>query len=168
MPFGNDLRCDGCGRRESIRPVLYYYQLADDLRLTGMALPCWCYDCDGVRNSETLFTLDYVQHRLHEWEQDGLEHEQTRRNEFRRMEFDPDVEFQKELDKRRAAVSWRIARRSPPRCLTCGSTNQIAFDWHLDPGCRVPDCSGTLTSMTRFHFIQGVYDILNDEGQKVG
>lgn len=165
MTFIRHLRCDSCGRAESMESArIYYYLLANGLRIASSELAIWCFDCDGVRSSEVLRTLEFFENDLTEFAANGIDEANLREKaSFLRMEIDPQKEYESELASRRAALEWRAGRRSPPRCLTCGGMNHRIFE---SPGDRPehPGCGGRFLVELLAHGSQATYREVDSEG----
>jgi hypothetical protein len=168
MTFGRDVECDSCGQIETIRTTLIYrYVLPDNQRLPGGAIPTWCFDCDGIRDSEHLPTVERLSELLAELEANGLdERELSDKASFLQIEIDPQREYDNQLAWRRAALNWRLGRRSPPRCLVCGGTNHAPVQWS-DRGCEHPGCNGMFTTQREYHSVQAIYWEVDAEGNRL-
>ena len=168
MTFGRDVTCDSCGLTESIRTTLVYrYVLPDNKRLPSDAIPTWCFNCDGIRDSEQLPTVERLSEWLAELETNGLDERELKdKASFLRMKVDPQQEYENEIARRRAALNWRSERRSPPRCLVCGGINHSPIQWS-DRGCDHPGCTGTFTTQLEYHSAQVIYWEVDAEGNRL-
>jgi len=77
----------------------YFYQLADGTELPLRVGYAWCHRCERFVEVERLYTLEEIQARIDEL--DSLHQVWT------------------------AARQWRENRKSPPRCLECGSVSAM-------------------------------------------
>jgi hypothetical protein len=75
---------------------------------------------------------------------------------------DEDLYLIEKLSELRATLAWRTARRSPPRCVQCGSISPKPLE-SLDSFVH-PGCGGTFQSVAVWHASQGAYQILGAEG----
>ena len=74
MTFGRDVKCDSCGKLETIRTTLMYHYVLDENQTFAMvAAPTWCFDCDGIRDGEQLPELDGLTKWVAELEANGLD-----------------------------------------------------------------------------------------------
>jgi hypothetical protein len=168
MTFGHDVKCDLCGRTEKVRTsLIYHYVVTDNHIVSSCASPAWCFDCDGIRDSECLPSVERLTELLSELEVNGLDEEVLQdKARFLRIELDLELEYQREMKKRRIALAWRMNRRSPPRCLDCGGTNHRPLKW-TDDGCDHPGCNGLFRVFAEYHASQGIYRELNPEGNSL-
>ncbi|MEZ6136327.1 MAG: hypothetical protein R3C53_15640 [Pirellulaceae bacterium] len=168
MSFGRDVKCDTCGKTETIRTTLiYHYVLPDNQQLPGGAIPTWCFDCGGIRDAERLPALERLAECLADLQTNGL-NEQALNDKaaFLGIGVDPQQEYEKELARRSAALHWRSNRISQPRCLVCSGTNHSPIQW-TENGCEHPGCSGTFKTQIAFHSVQGTYWEVDPEGNRL-
>lgn len=78
----------------------------------------------------------------------------------------PDKYLAERLQALEAQLHWRTARKSPARCLDCGSTNlaSVTLD---DNGFPHPNCGGTFQRVSTWQGLQSVYQILDTEGREI-
>ena len=115
------------------------YVLPDGSELPVVVEPVWCGRCDRLVNGERIETADV------------LDRMAAARRQPRSIHYDPIVGADPATDSRQLAAAWgkdlRLlnhyapgpdldrrrawlsARRSPPRCLQCGSTDIVAFPY---------------------------------------
>ncbi len=113
------------------------YALPDGSELPVIAEPVWCGRCGRLVNGERIETADVLDRRVaHARHPPSIHHDPV---------ADPAVEWYRraaawksdlrlltqysrvaDLERRRA---WLSARRSPPRCLQCGSTEIVPFPY---------------------------------------
>jgi hypothetical protein len=80
------------------------------------ATPGWCRRCGGVADVERVEPVAEIERELAELRDPGSE----RYRAFRRVR----AKLIAGLERRRL---WRAGRRSPARCLSCGSADVVAF-----------------------------------------
>ena len=191
MPV-NTYTCLGCGLK-AMEPG---FGLRFAYQVDGLSVPIkhsagWCHECEGVApievfdSPEELLTLEGKLEALRKERDAELTRiEQSRRWWQRRGQRTSaliDLDWQIERMERQAMViqqrlSFLAGRRSPPRCLQCGSTD--AFTFAVIPdftvyygktqgpvalGVKHPGCGGELAVMddgTRFSYtpILRLYD----------
>ncbi len=168
MTFIDAVKCDECGREETIRwTSIYYYLLPDMHRIPSCAIPTWCFDCDGIRDSEELFPVEALADKLAHLEANGLnETEFKEKAAFLRVKLDPRVEYENELAGVRAELAWRTARQSPPRCLACGSINHMPIEW-IDEAVIHPGCPGRFRRVKWWHALERVHLEVDGEGRDI-
>ena len=168
MAFSRDVKCDSCGKTETIRTTLvYHYVLPGNQQLPGSAIPTWCFDCCAIRDAERLPPLERLTELLTDLQTNGLdERELNDKAAFLKIEVDPQQEFAKEIALRSTALNWRSNRVSKPRCLVCGGTNHSPIQW-TESGCEHPGCGGVFKTQQTFHSVQGVYWEVDAEGNRL-
>lgn len=149
--------------------MLYFYVLPGGHRIASCAAPCWCFDCDSIRDGERLFEPDAMSKALYKLIADGIDVEKLKRDsEFLRRQLDPGREYQQQLGKLRAALKWCRSRAAPPRCLKCGSTNIRDYGWSRSSDTfEHPGCGGVFQSVETWHGIQRKFVELDGEGNRV-
>jgi hypothetical protein len=168
MPFGCNVTCDVCGREERISDWgMIFYVVRDNQHFPCLHITSWCFDCDNFCSSERLPPVDVFVRMLAELEANGLEEAKLKvQSSAWDADLDPQVEFEKKLAQYRAALAWRIARKSPPRCLTCGGLNHMPIEW-IDETVAHPGCTGKFVETMSFHFSGGKYGEFDEEGLQI-
>jgi hypothetical protein len=134
MPYLTDIRCPTNGQRLASFAMWWptYHYLLD----TGVEFPldvayAWCHQCEHFVECERLYSLEEIEDQLatrgssrDQWAQIDAEWAE-------RYSRDVPPDIQTKLPKSltqsalhamwSAALEWRKNRRSPPRCLECGS-----------------------------------------------
>ncbi len=123
--WGSKYRCDRCGVLACVQIRLLYYHLETGETIVGVNQPAWCLDCKAVRSAERLPNAAAIAATVHDLEVRGVDDET--KQDATLLGQDADSLFSEKLQRARAALRWRIARRSPPRCLECGSNVRRAF-----------------------------------------
>lgn len=109
MPWATEFECDKCRRIfEVTTSELRYYVLPDGSRISCLNQPVWCHCCGLVTEGERIETLAAL--------------------DVPKQECDAQ-------DPSAGRIAWRKLRRSPPRCLRCGSTEIIAAQETAHPRC---------------------------------
>jgi predicted nucleic acid-binding Zn ribbon protein len=129
-------RCDRCGQEYVVRQIQRYYELEDGSLLVRR-LPAWCHAEKTMVEAEAIDDVEALERIVAmveaEVEKSGGDHQ---------TEFDNATT----LDESRRRLRWRRTRRSPPRCLECGSTNVESVPESSDQGeLRHPSCGGVLS-----------------------
>jgi hypothetical protein len=88
-----------------------YYDFPDGSRIDVQTTPVWCRGCGRVTNGERVEPLDEIDRQI-EAELRG------------QGSWCGAVKWVEVLRERRR---WREARQSPPKCLTCGTTDVFVF-----------------------------------------
>ena len=143
---GETYSCDRCDVAVSCSTHEAFYKLADNTELIVHSTPAWCASCNTLRRIELLTESTVFSERLASLQSIGLS---PRDLEFVTMfDRDPDTHLAKLLAETEAAIGWRAARTSPPRCMTCGSTGASALPLDADDE-LLPfphlNCGGTFT-----------------------
>jgi hypothetical protein len=104
------------------------YLLSGGSLIDMLTDPVWCQECKIVTEGETIPTLADLDEKIKQRERLGAE---IRVDAIFEKRFDrnnpPDRPQQIELADLHLRRNWRLSRKSPPRCLRCGSTNIIAL-----------------------------------------
>ena len=163
--------CSSCSfTAEFVWPMWALYQWPDGATLEIAQQVVWCWSCQSVRVAEALPILEHIERlqRLPVFDRvlDGgivvwphenkaailayvryprLAHLHDYLVNRRRFDAAPLVVMQNALALHRA---WRVARTSPPRCLTCGDTEFLP--WPVDAegepqSGEHPECFGHIT-----------------------
>lgn len=166
MMFGGEYVCDRCKRPETVRFCTEsYYQLDDGREIRVSDEPVWCYQCKCVRSAERLDDPDRLAVSLDRLNASGITDEMRDAAEL--FEQSPEEVYTERIAYDAARLAWRRARRSPPRCLECGSTNFVALvrgpQGRLDSFSH-PSCGGTFQRVSIFHAQLASHRIMNAEG----
>ncbi len=139
MPGSTELLCDRCPFTQELSTVLACYRLSQREAIPIFAELAWCHACRRVVQAEKFvgveeirqellrtgdwlpFSLDrygegewvHLEYWLSRVDSKCLNSARTRRKAYVRL--------------LRSMLRWRRERRSPPRCLTCGSTKLEYF-----------------------------------------
>lgn len=149
----------------------YYYRLSDGNRLRLLVDYAWCHRCERFVEAERLYSLDEIQHEIDklsatqgQWANLDADVMDFYAKEGREMprEFIQQVRY----DTWVTAFSWRRNRKTPPRCLRCGSFFAIKFI----PRCEViphPRGDGSIVLQLGGHASQASFPdpvYFNEEG----
>jgi len=98
-----------------------FYRLADGRSIPVLSNPIWCRQCSEVTHGEELEPVEEIEKKIINLERLAAEI---------RAEIDPsaDGEQQERIAELKLRRNWLWARRSPPRCLRCGSTNFLRLE----------------------------------------
>lgn len=133
MPLDYDFDIGDPPRHVNITTICHYRRL-DELDVRLLDEPAWCFDCDDIVGVEHLEPLDKLRADVSEMKR-RLRNRQRELKEARRV-LDAGSEeearildgtkngverAERDLAEAKAVVRWRRRRRSPPRCLRCGS-----------------------------------------------
>jgi hypothetical protein len=118
------ITCNKCSYEKRFQPSSYDYVLEDGARLYVIVCRAWCSSCGDVVEAEHLHTLETIDRELRAI--DSCAHM-----------FDPKsvAEVREQFLLRRGIA---LRRKSPPRCLCCGSTEIYAPEPYqpiIHPGC---------------------------------
>lgn len=161
MPY-SIIACDKCKKRWTSRVSwgLFCYRLPDKRQHWIDRNTNWCHDCRGFEPIEEIPSLESLQAAADAAQQDYEEARAAIPNTLgaRLVPW----RFGEQKDQRRRnkaalkealqALGWRQKRLSPPRCLTCGSTNvENLLHYSSEPNQPEPDrhhpgCGGLLSS----------------------
>jgi ribosomal protein S27AE len=106
-----------------------YYEFADGGHIDISTEPVWCYRCGKITHGESIEPLTEIENQLTEL----LDPCSERCRELL-APYLPDREevgqaFLREwIEKMKHRYQWRAERRSPPKCIRCGSSSILAFD----------------------------------------
>ncbi len=103
-----------CGSRGN------YYEFGDGNHLDVWSTPVWCHECRDYKYGERIETLEEIDRHLEEARNPTSK--RTRSLFAGRMNREFRMKWAEKLQRRR---EWLQVRRSPPRCLQCGSTDIV-------------------------------------------
>lgn len=143
---GETYSCDRCDATVSCNTHEAFYKLASNTEIIVYSTPAWCGSCKTLRRVELLPESNVFLDRLASLQSDGLS---PREVEFVTMfDRDPASHLAKLITETDAAIDWRATRTSPPRCMTCGSTDASALPLDTDDDLLPfphPNCGGIFT-----------------------
>jgi hypothetical protein len=169
--------CDSCGYSQRISDDgLRSYQMPGDVRVTIRHQFAWCRVCGMVVVAERLPTSDQLTKELADVEQMA--------NERPDVFASPVETAQEGIDRERKQLLCLIQiiedRRSPERCLQCGSTSIIPIppldeddededDWQDECFNKIehPNCGGLLTLNGIGFSLNRTWTFYTTEGEKV-
>ena len=100
-----------------------YYRLADGAEIELYSGPVWCERCAEATHGEEIESVQQIDRRIADLERLAAE---IRREMTRPPLPTPDApgdrDQQEQIAELRLRREWRSRRRSPPKCLICGST----------------------------------------------
>jgi hypothetical protein len=156
MGYFYDIRCGACGYEQPEyrgHGAFYAYLLSDGSTLSVPYVPAWCHRCQAVMHGEELPEIAWLEQQLREWQASGLE-KQTQAWHVAWLE---------------RKIAWRSERRSPAKCLACGSSEIVRGSFQ--GGAPHPSCGGWLALRRSGHFslmeplMQSLY---SPEGEALG
>jgi hypothetical protein len=121
-----------------------YYEFQDGRRLELHTDPVWCRNCKKVTHGEVIDSIEKIDDRIANLERLAAEIR-------REMTLPPlpepnapgDREQREQIAEWKLRRQWRLQRRSPPRCIICGSIDIVAFP--LDQVIPNPAGEGSVT-----------------------
>lgn len=186
MPYSGSAECDQCDYRIEVSTSWHgvegIYHLSRALRIPLVGRYAWCNECGEIRLAERLPTVAEIRTELRAsfWNVNAWGRELwscTKADSQGSV-----VTRRRHRQVLRAMLAWRKSRKSPARCLSCGSCNHeiTHFDSNDLKSVVHPTCGGTI----RFHWDaiwtgillgfpafsaegvrDGVYRFVNDELQ---
>lgn len=146
MPGSGTAKCDRCEFTDEVFElwdgVGGLYRISSSLSIPLMVRWAWCHQCDGIRYVERIPDIKEIKQELRRsfwnvskwgegiWRCTGA----TSRRHHRRV--------------LKSILAWRRNRKSPPRCLCCGSLDFEVFSGDLEfQGIGTvphPGCGGTI------------------------
>ncbi len=120
-------KCDRCRYSESFGSPLCSYELSDGVTVPIKKTFVWCGKCMAPRWGEVLPDIGSLETDLvgaREEDPCVVERLKTRAGAHTTI----DQLLANHIEKVRARLAWRRARRSPPRCLECGSVEISSFE----------------------------------------
>lgn len=114
---------DFCGSRGN------YYRLTDGSEIELRSWPVWCVRCGDVTHGERLESVEEIDRKIARLERLA---DEIRREMSRPPPPAPGARgdrFEREqIGQLRQRRAWRERRRTPPRCLVCGSTGIVSLE----------------------------------------
>jgi len=127
------------------------YRVAGDDLIDLHSHPVWCFRCGKVTEGERIESVRELDEKIKNLERLAGEIRAEARAEGRFTHDEPaDHVQQSDLAHLGQRRRWRVARQSPPRCLSCGST-------HIEE-LRLDAPFSCLTSGTIHLSLIGIYD----------
>jgi hypothetical protein len=128
--------CDKCTYERHMPDTNYDYCLPDGGRLYVIRGRAWCFSCKQVVQAEYLLSLAEIESELrviNSWP----------REPTRPSAIEATAHIRKQMELRKA---FALRRRSPPRCLECGSSNITTQEsgGEGNRGLVHPECGGRL------------------------
>jgi hypothetical protein len=110
-----------------------YYRLDDGSQITLHSRPVWCNRCDKVTHGEEIESIEEIDKEIARQERLAAEYW---RDIARPPLPTPDAPGDRHQRERIAELqlrrTWRLNRRSPPRCIQCGSAEIVQLE-HRKP-----------------------------------
>ncbi len=160
--FQYDCQCDRCGAMARVTHArLLRYRLDDGTEIPGTDLPVWCFSCKCASAGEAIPEVGHFEETLRRFEEAGIDDDDKDGARFTRR--DPAASHAEKLQRWRAGLRWRTARRSPPRCLKCGSVSITSLSFE-DDSFEHPECGGRFRVVHSCHAYQGWFQVLTSEG----
>lgn len=99
-----------------------YYEFEDGSRIDLQTAPVWCHRCGRLTHGEEVEPVEAIDR--------AIAAEPRNRYGFPRQ----GAYGRQVLERLQARRRWREKRRSPPKCITCGSTDLFVFPPPRRPG----------------------------------
>ncbi|HUE70118.1 MAG TPA: hypothetical protein VMP01_04445 [Pirellulaceae bacterium] len=116
-----------------------YYELSASEHLDLDSVPVWCNRCATITHGEHLSTLDEIDDQIRDLnDPTSAAYRRTRHGMLDDITGKGEEFLQKRLAKLELRRRWRQSRRSPPKCIRCGSTEIV----ELPIGKAVPNPFG--------------------------
>jgi hypothetical protein len=95
------------------------YRLADGTKLHILQQPAWCANCNRFVIAEELPSIEALEEEITSYRSND-------RDKLRMWAFvSMDAPVENRIAELSQYVTWRRGRRSPPRCLQCGSIDPV-------------------------------------------
>jgi hypothetical protein len=116
-----------------------YYEFSESDRLDLHSVPVWCQRCAKITQGEHLSTIEEIDKDIRDLNDPTSQlYRMTRHGTLDELTGKGHEFLQDRLAELRRRRSWRMARKSPPKCIRCGSTEVIMFP----EGVPVPNPNG--------------------------
>src|SRR5688500_1465055 len=100
-----------------------YYEFSEFDRLDLHSVPVWCCRCARITHGEDLSTLEEIDQQIRDLHDPKSQlYRMTRHGASERLLGKGEEFLQEQLAERRRRRRWRQSRKSPPKCICCGST----------------------------------------------
>jgi len=154
--------CDSCRKSFDYADVYGCYVLNDAAEVSVHSEYAWCNRCDDLVAAEHIPDLESLERALADVESNGLDDEER---EFASLvETTPEKLLADRIAMWRNYVSWRSSRRSPPRCLKCGTMDVLL----LERPFLHPSCGGTLEVESSGDYLPAGRFLYDAEGNRFG
>lgn len=118
-----------------------YYRLENGIHIRLHSAPVWCERCAKITHGENIDSIEEIDKQIADLERLAAE---IRRDMTRPPLPTPDApgdrSQQEEIAELKLRRAWRMRRRTPPRCLICGSTDIVV----LEPGRTIRTSGGEI------------------------
>jgi hypothetical protein len=103
-----------------------YYEFSDTDRLDLDSVPVWCHRCAKITHGESLPSLDEIDQQIHDLHDPASDlYHMTRHGVLDEFFGKGQELLQEQLAKLQRRRQWRATRKSPPKCIHCGSAEII-------------------------------------------
>jgi hypothetical protein len=105
-----------------------YYEFAEADRLDLLSTPVWCHRCAQITHGEDLSTIEEIDKEIRDLTDPESELcRMTRHGLVEELCGKGDEFLRDRLAETRRRRRWREARKAPPKCILCGSTEIIVL-----------------------------------------
>lgn len=99
-----------------------HYELPNGTHIDLRSSPVWCRQCNGFTNAEAVEALEEIDRQIGNLRDPKSELFQLYQDRSTGLIGMDGIRFISDLEKRRR---WRKSRKSPPKCLGCGSAEIV-------------------------------------------
>jgi hypothetical protein len=116
-----------------------YYEFSKSDRLDLHSVPVWCHRCGKITHGEELSTIDDIDKQIRDLNDPSSElYRMTRHGVLDELLGKGDEFLHEQIAELQRRRRWREERKSPPKCIHCGTTQIVA----LPMGVPVPNPGG--------------------------
>jgi hypothetical protein len=140
MPALYEIRWLSDGRTEKFAGSRgNYYELGDSEHLDLHSTPVWCHRCAKITDGEVLSTLEEIDQQIRDLhDPNSAVYRMTRHGVLDEVLGKGEEFLQKQLGEIGRRRRWRESRKSPPKCIHCGSIEIV----ELPIGKTMPNPNG--------------------------
>lgn len=166
MRDGRTFDCGICGYSRALPSRIRFYETPDELPV--LAWPCWCWSCDAVSLAEKIPGLAEIVDHCRAWKRRDRKFKYSLPYAPLGLKSYDDGRHDYAIDYYDSLFAWRKERKSPGRCLYCGSV-RVGFARDQYGMFEHPHCGGMIRTV--LHFSGGcglaMAEVFSSEGRKL-
>ena len=131
-----------------------YYEFSESDRLDLHSAPIWCHRCRMITHGEALSTVEEIDTQIRDLNDPSSEpYRMTRHGLLDELLGKGEEVLQERVAELQRRRRWREERRSPPKCIHCGTTQimllplGVAMPNPEGPGQILVDCVGMCSTI---------------------
>lgn len=116
-----------------------YYELSETVHLDLHSWPVWCHPCGKISDGENLSSIAEIDEQIRDLnDPSSILYRATRYGTIELLAGGGAAFLEKQLAELKLRRQWRVSRRSPPKCIRCGSADIV----EIPHGVPIPNPRG--------------------------